>query len=75
MKKYEYLVSYIFQKEGYIGPSTGTSQIYRNKKIKTFEDINELVKFLTESIEGASNLAIVNFILLGRRKVNVVKEN
>lgn len=75
MKKYAYLVSYIFQKEGCLGPSTGTSQIYRDKKIKTFEDINELVKFLTETIEGASNLSIFNFILLGKRKVEVDKND
>ena len=71
MKKYCYLVSYVFQKEGYLGPSTGTSQIYRNKKIKSFDDVNELTKFLTESIEGASNLSIFNFILLGKHKVGL----
>ena len=69
MKKYEYLVSYQFQKEGIIGSCSGVSQIYRDKKIKSFKDINELTKFLTESIEGASNLAIYNFILLGKAKV------
>ena len=68
MKKYEYLISYNFQKEGYLGASNGTSQIYRDKKIKSFEDINEIAKVLTDSIDGASNLAIYNFILLGRNK-------
>ena len=69
MKKYQYLISYNFQKEGCLGSCSGTSQIYRDKKIKSFEDINDLIKFLTERIEGASNLAVYNFIYLGRHKV------
>ena len=69
MKKYEYLVSYHFQKEGVIGYCSGTSQIYRDKKIKSFKDVNGLTKYLTTTIEGASNLAIYNFILLGKVKV------
>ncbi len=68
MKMYDYLVSYNFSAQGYLTHSTGTMQISRKKKIKTFEDINEVVKCITESIEGASNLSIYNFILLGRNK-------
>lgn len=42
MKMYDYLVSYNFSKEGYLTPCRGTIQISLKKKIKTFEDINEL---------------------------------
>lgn len=68
MKKYCYLVSYWFLQEGFLTPSHGTSQIYRKNKIKTFDDINELNKFITDGIEGVSNLGIYNFILIGRVK-------
>lgn len=65
---YDYLVSYNYSAEGYLGYCTGTIQIYRKKKIKTFQDINELNKFITESIDGSSNVAIYNFVLLGRNE-------
>ena len=68
MKQYDYLVSYKFSAIGYLTPSTGTIKLSRNKKIKTFKDIDEVTKFITSQIEGASNLAIDNFILLGRNK-------
>ena len=68
MKMYDYLVSYNFSAKGYLTPSTGTMQVSRKKKISTFEDINELNKFITESIDGSSNVAVYNFILLGRNK-------
>lgn len=71
MKMYDYLISYNFSAKGYLTPSTGTMQISRKKKINTYEDINELNKFITESIGGSSNVsnvAIYNFILLGRNK-------
>lgn len=68
MKMYDYLVSYNFSAKGYLTPSTGTIQISRKKKISTFEDVNELNKLITESIDGSSNVAIYNFILLGRNK-------
>ena len=65
---YDYLVSYIFTREGYITPCYGSSQVSRKKKIKTFEDINELNKLLADRIDGATSLSICNFILLGRNK-------
>ena len=67
-KKYQYLVTYVCQKEGYIGSCTVVSQLYRNKKIKSFNDINEITRFLSESDKTISNVAITNFILLGRHK-------
>ena len=68
MRKYDYLVSYNFSAKGYLTYSTGTIKLSRDKKIKTFEDIDEIAEFITSQIEGASNLAIYNFILLGRNK-------
>ena len=68
MKKYDYLISYVFSKEGYLTPCSGTSQISRTTKIKTFEDLNEVINYLTESIYGSQNLSVHNFILLGRNK-------
>ena len=68
MKTYDYLVSYHFLRERYLTPCHGTIQISRKKKIKTFEDINELNKWVTDQIDGASNLSINNFILLGRNR-------
>jgi hypothetical protein len=68
MKQYDYLISYHFSAKGYLTPSTGTMKLSRDKKIKTFADIDEVTKFITSQIEGASNLAIYNFILLGKNK-------
>lgn len=68
MKMYDYLVSYKFTGKGYLTPCTGTMCISCKSKISTFEDINELNKLITESIDGSSNVAVYNFILLGRNK-------
>ena len=68
MKLYDYLVSYVFSKDGYLTPCSGTSQISRKTKIETFEDLNEVRDYLTKSIDGAQNISIHNFILLGRNK-------
>ena len=69
MKTYDYLVAYNFSAEGYLTPGTGTIEISRKKKIKTFEDVNELNKFIeSNSVDGVTNISIYNFILLGRNK-------
>jgi hypothetical protein len=47
---------------------TGTMQISRKNKIDSFKEVNELVKFITESIPGAKNVSVYNFILLGRNE-------
>ena len=65
---YDYLVSYNFSAVGYLTPSTGVMKLSRKKKIKTFEDIDEVTNFIKDQIDGASNLAVYNFILLGRNK-------
>ena len=68
MKMYDYLISYNFTGEGYLSPCSGTIQLSREKKIKTFKDINDIQNYITERIPGASNLSIYNFILLGRNE-------
>lgn len=68
MKTYDYLVAYIFSSNAHLTPCHGTTQISRKKKIDTFEDINELNQFIANRIDGAYNVSIYNFILLGRNK-------
>lgn len=69
MNKYQYLITYMCQKEGYIGSCTVTTQLYRDKKIKSFDDINGVIKYLSDCDDTISNVAITNFILLGRHKL------
>lgn len=68
MKKYDYLIAYNFSRREYLTSCSGTIQVSRDKKIKTFDDINELNRLISESIDNASNVSIYNFILLGRNK-------
>ena len=69
---YNYLVSYIFSSKGYLTPGYGTIQLSREKKIKTFEDINEITEFIKKSMntEDIVNLNIYNYILVGKNKNN-----
>lgn len=68
MRMYDYLVAYNFMADGYLTMSSGTMQISRKKKLDTFEELNSLTKFIAEQIPGAKNVAVYNFILLGRNK-------
>lgn len=68
MKTYDYLVAYNFNADGYLTHSTGTMCISREKKLDTFEELNSLVKFITEQIPGAKNVSVYNFVLLGRNE-------
>lgn len=68
MLMYDYIVCYIFDREGYLTPCSGTMQLSRKKKIKTFNEVNELANEIEERIDGASNLSINNLILLGRNR-------
>lgn len=75
MKMYDYLLAYQFTGEGYLTPCSGTIQVSLNKKIKTFDHINELCQLIKEKTPGASNVSIYNIILLGRnRKKNNCKK-
>ena len=69
MKKYEYLVAYNFNMPGYLTHCTGSVQIFRNKKIKSYDDITEICDVIANSIEGATNVSVYNFIYLGKKKV------
>ena len=66
MLTYDYLISFTFNKEGYLTQCAGTTQVSMRKKIKTFDDVNEIISNLTKSIEGAKNLCINTIMLLGR---------
>ena len=66
MLMYDYIVAYTFNRDGYLTPCTGTMQCSRKKKVRTFNDINNLIDEITERIDGAKNLSIDNLILLGR---------
>ena len=66
MWMYDYIVAYTFNKDGYLTPCGGTMQHSCKKKIRTFDDVNELVSDITNRIDGAKNLTIDNLILLGR---------
>lgn len=68
MKQYEYLVAYMFSREGCLTPCSGTTQVLRNKKITSWEDIESIQRLINQRIDGAYNLGIYNFILLGRKK-------
>ena len=68
MKMYDYLVAYNFNADKYLTTCHGTMQISRKKKINNFEELNELNKFISDSIDGAKNVSVYNFILLGRNK-------
>ena len=65
---YDYLVSFIFDKDGYLTPCSGTFEISRQKKIKNFDDIHSIKRFIENKIDGARNVSIINIILIGRNK-------
>ena len=68
MKMYDYLIAYMFSKEGYLSSCDGTISISRKKKITTFEDVIDVIEFIKEHNDGISNIGIYNIILLGRNK-------
>lgn len=68
MKMYDYLVAYNFNRDGYLTTCSGAMQLARKKKIDSFEELNSVTEFIAERIEGAKNVCIYNFILLGRNK-------
>ena len=70
MKYYDYLVSYTFKAEGYLSQGNGTSCISREKKIKTFDDIESIRLLIAENLDNtpASSVCINNIIFIGRNK-------
>jgi hypothetical protein len=69
---YDYLVAYNFSSREHLGFCCGTIHLSRKKKIKTFQDLIDVNKCIAEQItgefEGATNVNVYNFILLGRNK-------
>ena len=65
-KMYDYIISYTYEKDGYIGWCTGMSGVSRVRKINNFEEFDSVRDFIQNSIEGAKNIAIQNIVLLGR---------
>lgn len=63
---HDYIISYAFDKKGCLTACTGTMQLSRKKKIKSFEDINDVIAYIAGRIDGASNLSVNNLIYLGR---------
>lgn len=74
-KRYDYLVAYNFNAEGYLTPCSGTMQIRRKKKIKTLEDINELNDFIKQNVDGVINLNVYNYIFVGTSRMKIDTEN
>lgn len=67
-KWYDYLISYVYTKEGHLTPCIGTTIISRVYKINNMEEAESVRQFIESRTEGATNLAINNFILLGRNR-------
>lgn len=68
MKKHDYILAYIFSKDGYLTPCYGTMQFSSVKKIKTFEDINAINKMIENEVEGSKSVSVYNMIYLGKNK-------
>jgi hypothetical protein len=70
-KWYDYIISYSFNKEGYLSQCNGMTSLSRVNKIDTFDEVRLVVDFLREHTEGAENVVINNIIYLGRNKHEV----
>jgi hypothetical protein len=70
-KRYDYIISYSFNKEGYLSQCNGMTSLSRVNKIDTFDEVRLVVDFLREHTEGAENIVINNIIYLGRNKHEV----
>lgn len=70
MKWHDYLIDYSFKKDGYLDLGKGSIRLSRKNKINSFEEVDSVINFITEQVEGAKNLMINNIIYLGRHKHN-----
>lgn len=68
MKMYDYLIAYKCSRKGYLTTCDATISISRTKRISTFEDVADVIKFIAEHDKEASNIGIYNIILLGRNE-------
>ena len=67
MKKFYYHVVYSANKDVFLTPIMGCSQIIRATRIESFDDLNNLREVLEEKY-GFKNLVIVNLIQLKHKK-------
>ena len=65
-KWYDYLVSYSFEKEGYVTPCQGTIEVSRTGKINSFDAIKQVKKLIQDEVPGSINILINNIMYLGR---------
>lgn len=65
-KKYFYVISFYGVGDGKEGPCC--VQLYRDKKIVTAEDFNNVLDYLKE-VNGLQKVIIHNIMLMGRVKV------
>jgi hypothetical protein len=69
---YEYLIVYRFEADGFITPCEATIELFRKKKIKSFNDIKDIKEYLTErsskDFQGVKNLSIYNIMYIGRNR-------
>ena len=70
MKKkwYDYLVSYSFEREGYITPGRGTIEVSRTSKINSFTAVKQVKELIQENIPDSKNILINNIMYLGRNQ-------
>ena len=67
-KWYDYLITYSFNKEGYISQCRGMTYLSRLNKIDNFKEVDLVLDFLEERLEGAKNIVIENIMYLGRNE-------
>lgn len=65
---YDYLISYSFEKDGYITPGQGTMQVSRTGKINSFNAVEQVKKLIQDIVPGSKNILINNIMYLGRNK-------
>ena len=65
-KWYDYLVSYSFEKDGYITPGRGTIEVSRTGKINSFNAVKQVKELIQNEVPGSKNILINNIMYLGR---------
>ena len=74
MKWHCYLITYSFEKDGYLTPCKGFAKLMRKKKINSFKEVDEAIDFITKQVEGAKNVIIENIMYLGKNRCDDYKE-
>lgn len=67
-KWYDYLVSYSFERDGYITPGQGTMEVSRTGKINSFDAVKQVKELIQNEIPGSRNILINNIMYLGRNE-------